>query len=255
MQAEKQIVRFLRKKVKEAKANGVVIGLSGGVDSSLIAALCVKALGKEKVLGLVMPEKETRNEKNIQDARRIANLLGITYYEVDFTEVYNAFKKIIPIFDESLIPAGNLRARIRMCILYYFSNKLNLLVAGTGDKSELSICYFTKYGDGGVDFLPIGDLYKSEVRKFALKMGVPEDIVNKPSSPNLWVGQTARDEIGVDYEKLDEILIGLEKDSPKKVAKETNVSLNRVIEIIRMGERGKHKLTPPPIAKLKKVKL
>lgn len=248
---ERQVIKFIKNRVKEAGARGVVIGLSGGVDSSLVAALCVKALGKSRVLGIIMPERETRSERNVKDAKRIANLLGISYYEADFTEVYNAFKSIIPIFNDSLIPAGNLRARIRMCILYYFSNRLNLLVAGTGDKSEIKICYFTKYGDGGVDLLPIGDLYKSEVKKLALKMGIPADIANKPSSPNLWAGQTARGEIGIDYEKLDEILIGLERSSPKKVAKETNVSLNRVIEIIKRGERGKHKLTPPPIAKIR----
>jgi len=259
MQVEKQIADFIGNKVREARARGVVVGLSGGIDSSVVAALCVKALGKGRVIGLIMPEEETRNERNIRDARRIANLLGIGYYETDFTNVYKELKKTIPIFDEkSLVPAGNLRARIRMCLLYYFSNKLNLLVAGTGDKSEILVGYFTKYGDGGVDLLPIGDLYKSEVKRLALKVGIPKDIISKPSSPGLWSGQTAQGELGVGYEELDEVLIKLyeEKKQPKKVAKETNLSLNKVVEIIKRGELSKHKTRLPPIAKIRgKVKL
>ncbi|WP_243681286.1 NAD+ synthase [Vulcanisaeta souniana] len=189
---------------------GAVIGLSGGVDSSVTAYLLVRALGRDNVVGLILPYKTTPPE-DIRDAKYIAETLGIKYYYIDISNVRNAFAEAIPEFDEgNKVATGNLLPRIRMTILYYFANKLNKVVAGTGDKSELLIGYFTKYGDGGVDILPIGDLYKTQVRYLGKYLGLLDSIAFKPSSPRLWDGQTAEGELGgVKYEDVDVILHAL----------------------------------------------
>lgn len=206
----KKVESFIRNKVREAKAKGVVVGLSGGVDSAVVATLCARALGKGRVTALIMPESETMSRKSMEDAKKVAKLLGVKYHLIDFSLVYKGFKGVIPVFrNEALVPNGNLRARIRMCILYYFANSRNLLVAGTGNRSELMLGYFTRYGDGGVDFLPIGGLYKTEVRKLAEELGIPKEIIKKKSSPGLWKGQTAEGELGIRYEKIDKILKGI----------------------------------------------
>jgi len=233
----RSIENFIRRKVKEAGAKGVVIGLSGGVDSAVVATLCARALGKGKVKVLIMPESDTASAGNINDAKKVANLLGVDFQVIDFNSVYREFKKILPIFKESaLIPNGNLKARIRMCMLYYFANRNNLLVAGTGNRSEIVMGYFTRYGDGGVDFLPIGKLYKNEVKKLAGKLGVPKEIIERKPSPCLWVGQTAEGELGMDYGKLDIILKGVVRKSDAKLAAEAGVGRG---EVKRIKERIK----------------
>ncbi|RLI81584.1 NAD(+) synthase, partial [Archaeoglobales archaeon] len=155
------ICNFIERYIKESNADGVVVGLSGGVDSSTVAFLCVRALGKERVLGLVMPEVGITAEEDIRDAIDIAEILGIKYKTVEINEIVNLFKEKLG--EGGKLAEANLKPRIRMIINYYHANRMNRLVAGTGNKSELMIGYFTKYGDGGVDFLPIGDLYKTEV--------------------------------------------------------------------------------------------
>jgi len=229
----KRIESFIRRKVKEAGAKGVVIGLSGGVDSALVATLCTRALGKGKVKVLIMPESDTSSSDNINDAKKVAKLLGVECQVIDFSPVYGEFKKTIPIFkDGAFIPNGNLKARIRMSILYYFANRDNLLVAGTGNKSELMMGYFTRYGDGGVDFLPIGRLYKTEVKELAEKLGVPSGIIGKKPSPCLWVGQTAEGELGIGYDRLDIILKGVGRKSDARIAAGAGIG-RRVVKRVR----------------------
>jgi len=240
MQVERSIESFISRKVREAGARGVVVGISGGVDSAVVAALCARALGKKRVTALVMPEMESTSKRTIKDAKKVARLLGIECYVIDFSSVYREFKGILPIFSEkALVADGNLRARIRMCILYYFANRRKLLVAGTGDRSELMMGYFTRYGDGGVDFLPIGRLYKTDVRKLALTLGIPLGIVEKKPSPGLWRGQTAEGELGMNYEKLDKILKGIGRKGDAALASELGVkesSIRRVRERIKLME-------------------
>jgi NAD+ synthase len=238
MRASIALQSFIRRKVREAGAMGVVVGLSGGVDSAVVATLCARALGKRRVTALIMPESETTGEKDLKDAVRLAKRLGVKYYIIDFSSVYKEFKMILPTFGEGArIPNGNLRARIRMCILYYFANSRNLLVAGTGDRSELKMGYFTRYGDGGVDFLPIGGLYKTEVRKLAEELGVPKEIVRKKPSPSLWEGQTAEGELGISYSKLDRILMRIGKENDWAIARELGLkesTIRRVRERIKL---------------------
>ncbi len=240
---------FIRRKVREAGARGVVVGISGGVDSAVVATLCTRALGKNRVTALIMPESDTTGKTDMEDAVGLAKHLGVEYHIIDFSSVYKEFKMILPGFGEGArIPNGNLRARIRMCILYYFSNSRNLLVAGTGNRSELKMGYFTRYGDGGVDFLPIGGLYKTEVRKLAEKLGVPREIIRKKPSPGLWEGQTAEGELGVSYNKLDSILMRIGKKTDRVIARELGLKESTIRRVRERIELMEFKCEMPEIA-------
>ncbi len=245
-----RIVDFIRNTVKSANADGVVIGISGGIDSATTAFLCVKALGKDRVLGLIMPEKGVTKEEDVEDALEICKILGIRHKLVYINPMVEAFLKNLN--KGSDIAVANLKPRIRMIINYYHANTLNYLVAGTGNKSELLTGYFTKYGDGGVDFLPIGDLYKTEVFELARYLGVPEKIIKKTPSAGLWVGQTDEDELGITYAKLDTILKALEKGyKPDEIPEKFNVSSDEVKHVIELLEKNKHKREMPPVVKLR----
>lgn len=247
------ITSFIQRIVEEAGAKGVLVGLSGGVDSSLVVALCVKALGNDKVIGLIMPEDFTP-KKDIQDAEELAGSLRIKLIYAPINTIVSTFIKSLNIDTKEpyqKVPLANLRARVRMCILYYYANLYNYLVAGTGDKSEDLIGYFTKYGDGGVDFLPIAHLYKTQVRMLAEYLGVPKSIAYKPSSPQLYPGHKATDEIPLDYEQLDPVLYALFdlKLSPEEVSKLTNTSLSLIEGILRLHENSEHKRRYPKMLK------
>ncbi|MEB3787595.1 MAG: NAD+ synthase, partial [Desulfurococcales archaeon] len=206
----KELSSWIRDRVEEAGVEGIVVGVSGGVDSATTLALSVKALGKERVLGLVMPDSTVTPSEDMEDAKSLLESLGVRYHVIDIAPIVDVYKGSIPVYEDEdgpdRIPVGNLRARIRMSLLYYYANKKKLLVAGTGDRSEILIGYFTKWGDGAVDILPIAILYKTQVRRLAASMGVPERIAFKPSSPRLWRGQTAEGELGVSYEQIDLVL-------------------------------------------------
>ena len=246
---ENRIINFIKKIVEEAKAQGVILGLSGGVDSSLAATICVRALGKERVLGVLMPVSFTPQE-DMKDAKELAKWLGIKTEAIPLESIYNAFSKSLKHDQrgtENEIPMANVLARIRMVILYYYANLNNYLVVGTGDRSEFLIGFFTKYGDGGADFYPISQLYKSQVRKLAEHLGVPRKMAYKPSSPRLYPGHKATDEIPLDYEQLDPVLIGLfdKKFSHRQVSKLTGVPIEIVEEIQKRFNKSKHKRTYP----------
>ncbi|KPV63688.1 MAG: putative NH(3)-dependent NAD(+) synthetase [Candidatus Bathyarchaeota archaeon BA1] len=248
-----EIVEFIRKTVKDANAAGVVVGLSGGVDSSLVAALCVRALGENRVLGVIMPMVFTPSE-DIEDAKGLAEWLGIRTELVNIQDISEALSRRLGIDQndpKQRIPMANIRARIRMVILYYYANLHNYLVAGAGDRSERLIGYFTKYGDGGVDFSPISHLYKTQVRELSKHLGIPDKIAYKPSSPQLYPGHKVTDEIPLGYEELDPVLVGLfdHKLPPREVSRLTGVPVKAVEEILRRFERSKHKRTYPPMVR------
>ena len=245
---EECITEFIRGIVDEAGADGVVVGLSGGVDSSTVATLAASALGAENVLGLIMPSSTTKQE-DIDDALLVARTLGIEVEHVDIQPLEDAFAKVCPRYDPgNLVATGNLKPRFRMTTLYYYANLLNRIVAGTGNKSEILVGYFTKYGDGGVDMLPIGDLYKTQVRWLAEKIGVPRKIVWKTPTAGLWAGQTDEGEIGVTYDVLDLTLYGLIelKYTPEKVSKEMGVPPETVMKVMEMVSKSEHKRKPIP---------
>src|SRR3990170_125818 len=211
-EVEMRIRRFIKEYVENAGADGIVLGLSGGIDSGTIAALSSLAIGGDRVIGLMLPEKETINSKDIEDAKFVAEKFGLKTQLCDITTVLESFYKSIPIFDPAdRLCKGNIKARTRMIYLYYYANKLNRIVCGSSDKSETMMGYFTKWGDIAADISPIMDLYKTQVRKLAEHLGVPKELATKPSTPALWPEQVAETELGIKYETLDLILYGLER--------------------------------------------
>jgi NAD+ synthase len=246
-----KILDFISKIVGTSKDSGVVIGLSGGVDSSLTAVLCVKALGKDKVLGILMPTSFTPRE-DIEDASELAENLGIRTKIVEIDHVYKTLITTLKVNEgdkKMRMPMANLLARIRMMVLYFYANVNNYLVAGTSDRSEALIGYFTKYGDGGADFLPICHLLKTNVRKLASFLNIPERIVLKPSSPQLYPGHKLSDELPLNYDLMDSILVGLfdQNLTPKKVFEINNVKIGDVLDIMARHKKTRHKRALPPM--------
>lgn len=246
------ICKFIKHKLKESKSDGLVIGLSGGIDSSVIAYLCARAIGTDNILGLILPS-ETTSSEDIEDAIQVAEELNIKYKVLDIDELIEPFPQMCPECSESALANGNLKARIRMMILYYHSNSMNRLVAGTGNRTELFVGYFTKYGDGGVDILPIGDLYKADVRQIASYLDVPKNIIQKAPTAGLWTGQTDEEELGMKYELLDKILYLMvdENLDLKEIAEKLEIPDNEVLRIKNKMETSKHKLSPPSIAQIR----
>src|SRR5207245_7163437 len=245
----RDIVAFIRKVTKDAGVNGAVVGLSGGVDSSLVARLLVEALGSNNVLGVLMPTDFTPKE-DTGDALTLAKQLGIRSEIIEIQSIFQSFMSSLDQDRQSSrgkITLANLRSRIRMVVLYYFANLYNYLVAGTVDRSEDLIRYFTKYGDGGVDFLPISHLYKTQVRKLAEYLGLPPKIVMKPSSPQLYPGHKATDEIPLDYDQLDPVLRMLfdESRTIDEVAARTGIGIDGIQDVMRRFQNSAHKRAYP----------
>jgi len=239
------IVKFVQNKVSEANADGLVVGLSGGIDSTLAAFLACKAVGKENVFGIVMPSTTTPAEDKLHGTT-IAQLLGIKYKEIAIDSILNEFLSVTQL-EENKLAIGNLKARIRMSIIYFYANSKNYLVSGTGNKSEILIGYFTKYGDGACDIEPIGDLYKTDVYQLAKYLEIPQEIIDKPPRAGLWNNQTDEDEIGMTYELLDKILYRfIEKDiDANSIADELDIEVDDVNDIINRVNRNKHKSKVP----------
>jgi len=211
LDVETKIARFINDYVDKIKAKGIIVGLSGGIDSSVAGALSAKAIGGNRVLGLMLPEKETRNEEDIRHAKLVIKKFKLRSQLCDITPTLEAIYTSIPTFDTAdRVCKGNIKARTRMLYNYYYANKLNLLVCGSSDKSETMMGYFTKWGDVAADISPIMDLYKTQVKKLADHIGIPKNIIAKPPTPALWPSQTAEGELGIRYETLDLILYGLE---------------------------------------------
>lgn len=245
----KYLVNRIRDYIIESGKEGGIVGLSGGVDSAVTTLLLSKATENFHIL--LMPSKSTP-KKDLEDSLEIIERINAKnkYTLISIDEIVDTFSRSTGISDKYIL--GNVKARVRMTLLYAYAQKLNYLVVGTGDKSELLIGYFTKYGDGGVDILPIGDLYKTQVRQLALHLGLPEYIAYKPSSPALWEGQTAEGEIGISYEIIDPILyLRVEKFmSVEEIANELGINLELVKKVDKMVRSSQHKRLPPEIFRL-----
>ena len=239
---QQDIETFLKNSVSQNKADGVIFGLSGGIDSTVVAYLAAKIFGK-RALALVMPDSTVSPSNETSDALKVVGELELDYKLIDIDVIHKVYSNHLEPDERAL---GNLRARIRANIIYYYANLKNFLVLGTSDKSEYSIGYFTKFGDGSADLLPISKLYKTQLREFAKILGVPNNIITKKSSPNLWKEHIAEEELGITYEEIDSILYCLEKRlTIDEIIKKTEIKKESVEKIYHMHEKSWHKRLPP----------
>jgi NAD+ synthase len=247
--SEATIHQFLRAHVEQARAAGVLVGLSGGVDSGLCARLARDALGPDRVHALLLPD-ELFPAPLKEEVAEYAQLLGISLRVVDIDGPESAFRTLLPEVTDR-VSWGNVKARVRMIVNYLVARERGLLVMGTGNKSELLMGYFTKWGDGGVDLLPIGDLYKTQVRELARQLELPRSMQDRPPTAGLWEGQTDEQELGLPYSELDQILFGMEQlRTLEEIAEATHLPLERVRAVEATVHRTRHKRRPPPIPKL-----
>ncbi len=279
-----EIIEFIREKMEFFNRSGVIIGLSGGLDSSCVAAILSRTLEKKKILGLIMPERHS-SEDSKKDAELIATTFGISTKFIDLTPALQSFG-IYDIFPGKflskngpisrivsagyrLIPKSNnpfqegllgtkkgwlryteayyrIKHRIRMVYLYYYAEQLNYLVVGTSNKSEDRVGFFVKYGDGATDIMPIAGLYKTQVRQLSRWLGVPDCIIEKSPSPDLLPGITDELAMKISYEKLDLILLGFEKGiGEEEIAKETGVKPRTIKYVENLVSLSEHMRTSP----------
>lgn len=231
-----ELVTWLKDKVESAGANGLVFGLSGGVDSAVLAGIAKRAFPKTS-LGIIMPcHSDSMDEEH---ALLIAKALDLDTEKVNLTESFDTMLASFK-FQDNKLAIANLKPRLRMTTLYYYAQNLNYLVAGASNKSELTVGYFTKHGDSGVDLLPLADFVKTEIWELASYLNLPEVIISKAPSAGLWDKQTDEEEMGFTYKVLDNFIESNEADEKTK------------IKIQRMYENSKHKREYPPIYKLNK---
>lgn len=236
-----QIATWLRDYAAQAGAQGYVVGLSGGIDSACTAALCKRAVG-EKVLGVLLPCHSL--PEDIQMAHLVAETFGIQTETVDLTPVYDTLVAALPPGTSDMARA-NIKPRLRMIACYALAQTHGYLVAGTGNKSEWMVGYFTKYGDGGVDVEPLGDLYKWQVRELAGELGVPLPIIDRPPTAGLWAGQTDEGEMGITYAALDATLAAIEAGETR------GVDPALLAKVQRMIAASAHKRAMPPVYRIK----
>ena len=247
MSRAERISTWLRERAGLAGAHGYVFGLSGGIDSAVVAKLCQLAF-PQRVLGVILPCYSHPQDE--EDARLVASTFSIPVARVDLDATFDALTEALsgavrglPTHVHSVdikqqLPEANVKPRLRMASLYFIANSMNYLVAGTGNRSEITLGYFTKYGDGGVDVLPIGGLVKSEVRELARELGVPDKVITKPPTAGLWVGQTDEAEMGFSYDTLEKYLKDGAAAVPAGVAE----------RIEKLRDVSDHKRNLPPIA-------
>jgi len=232
------IADWIHQQVAQASAQGLVVGLSGGLDSAVVARLCQMARPAQTVAAILPCHSDPRDE---QDASLLVSHFGLQAVRLDLGPSYDLLTGELKTLTAQLpsehvlagpstdlktrLPLANLKPRLRMSVLYFLANSMNYLVAGTGNRSELTIGYFTKHGDGAADLLPIGRLLKSEVRELAVDLGIPQAIIDKPPSAGLWAGQTDEAEMGFSYSDLERYLV----DGPGAVAPALAMRIERVI--------------------------
>ena len=245
------MAEWLRARVHEAGARGIVLGLSGGIDSAVVARVSQMAL-PGGVMTVIMPANS--DPQDAADAQLVAATFELPVMTIDLARPLDALfiqtQQALGTWPPGSAPddgklakmaQANLKPRLRMTTLYYVANRLNYIVAGTGNRTEIAIGYYTKYGDGGVDVLPLGALVKSQVRALARELGVPARVIEKPPSAGLWIGQTDEGEMGFTYAALEDYLLG----GPDTVAPAT------AMKIERLARASEHKRRLPPMFEAK----
>ncbi len=238
MRDTRKLIDFIKKWIREvvsgSGAGGAVVGMSGGIDSAVAAALLKEALGADSVIAVQMPCHSV--PQDAEHARLVADALGIRMLNADLSGPYDSYMEMISrVLPPSKLAAANVKPRLRMITVYAVAQTLGYLVCGTGNKDELTVGYFTKYGDGGCDFMPIADLTKGEVREIARALGIPAPVIDKPPSAGLWEGQTDEQEMGLTYAVLDRYVSGLPVEEAGR------------LEIERRKRISEHKRNMPPI--------
>ena len=240
------IEKYLLDEIEKTHSKGVILGLSGGIDSAVLAYICKNKL-KEKTVAIIMPDTEITPKSETDDAMKMISLTGIEYKLVDINPIVKEYSMYLEPNEKS---KGNLRARIRTNILYYYANAKKYLVLGSSDKSEFMIGYFTKHGDGASDITPIISLYKLQVREIAKHLGVPENVISKKSSPHLWKEHEAENELGISYEEIDSVLYCLyeKKLSAEETEKITLIDKLTIqkIQILILNSEHKRLLAQKP---------
>lgn len=243
------ITDFIKTYVQNSGCNGVVLGLSGGVDSAVTAVLCKKALGSKKTKCIFLPDDTTpKNDYEHHDL--IVKKFGLSCEIKDISSIVKQFSNNCIVKPDKYALA-NVKARSRMILLFEYANMAKNLVCGTSNKSELLIGYFTKYGDGGVDLMPMGDLYKTQVWNLAKYLKIPQDMIKKPPTAGLWKDQSDEKELKISYKKLDIILAGLEKKMDiSEIAVIADVKKSDVERIRNMRKNSQHKRRSALIPKI-----
>jgi len=238
-----QIAAWLREQLAAAGADGFVLGLSGGVDSATAAALAVRAVGPEQVLAVLMPCHSQPEDARL--AHLVADTFGIPTITVELDGAYDALTAVLPPSEHPLA-AANIKPRLRMTTLYYLAQSRNYLVLGSGNKSEILVGYSTKYGDGGVDLLPLGSIYKIRVWGLARELGVPQEVIERPPSAGLWPGQTDEEEMGITYADLDRVLTAIEAGDT------SGIETAMLEKVQKMVAQSAHKRAMPPVFEMRK---
>lgn len=244
----KKIIQGIREYFEKHQFKHAVLGLSGGIDSTVTLKLAAEALGAGNITAVLMPETGLTNEVNMNHARKICEALEIPYYHIPINKFITDFNTLP--WKQSHAAQINTKPRIRAMVLYNLANTLSALVLGTSNKSELMLGYVTKYGDSACDIEPIGDLFKSEVYELARHLGIPEEIIKKPPTAELYMNQTDEKELGAPYEDLDKILRKIEAEESETSCVEKGLPPNLVHRIFRMHSESKHKRKPPFVIKI-----
>jgi len=247
-----RISEFITDQVELSGLNGAITTVSGGIDSAVTLALTVKALGGDRVRAITMPERDITPEGDIADVMRLAEMFDVTCDVVEITPVIRVMRSLLPLYNPSdLVSSGNIKPRARMIVAYHYANALRRMVVGSSNKTECLTGYFTKYGDGAVDLMPIADLYKTQVRQLARHLGIPWSIVEKTPTAGLWPGQSDEGELGIKYEVLDLILYGWERGMrAAEIAEELDLELSTVEGLLKRVWLNEHKRRLPLILRL-----